>query len=68
MVNGFINLGLSRNVPGSASRDHSNRRRGVRCLQRALPAAMLAMSGGFLAWFGRLMGVTAIAFFAVAVG
>jgi hypothetical protein len=34
----------------------------------ALPAAMLAMSGGFLAWFGRLMGVTAIAFFAVAVG
>jgi Flp pilus assembly protein TadB len=35
----------------------------------ALPAAILAVSGGFLAWFGRLMPwVTAVAFIAVAVG
>jgi hypothetical protein len=35
----------------------------------ALPAAILAVSGGFLAWFGSLMPwVTAVAFIAVAVG
>jgi hypothetical protein len=43
---------------------------GVCCvLPFALPAAILAVSGGFLAWFGSLMPwVTAVAFIAVAVG
>jgi hypothetical protein len=43
---------------------------GVCCvLPFALPAAMLAVSGGLLAWLGRLMPwMTAVAFAAVAVG
>lgn len=43
---------------------------GVCCvLPFALPAAMLAVSGGLLAWLGRLMPwVTAVAFATVAVG
>lgn len=43
---------------------------GVCCvLPFALPAAILAVSGGFLAWFGRLMPwMTTVASAAVAVG
>jgi hypothetical protein len=43
---------------------------GVCCvLPFALPAAVLAVSGGFLAWFGQLMPwMTAVAFIAVAAG